>query len=53
MTSPCNVNGDAMDYRGLPIKMRLRLRRKVLRKRKVAEIIASKPEMVSDSVIDR
>src|SRR3569833_3315410 len=36
MTSPCNANGDAMDYRDLPIKMRLRLRAKALRKRKIA-----------------
>jgi hypothetical protein len=40
MTTPCNVNGDAMDYRDLPIKMRLRLGGKVLRKHKVAGILA-------------
>jgi hypothetical protein len=42
MTSPCNVSGDAMDYRDLPIKMRLRLAGKALRKHKVAWNTAQK-----------
>ena len=40
MTLPSSVNGGAMDYRDLLIKMQLRLLGKALRKHKVVEITA-------------
>jgi hypothetical protein len=53
MTFPCNVNGDAMNYRDLPIKMRLRLTGKVLRKNKVAGIPAAESQKWLQTRVDR
>jgi hypothetical protein len=40
MAFPSNVNRNTTDYRQTPIKMRLRLGRKVLRKHKLRDMAA-------------